>query len=1158
MSLGKKTLVLFLALGLSICVGGYLALRVAVLPAFENFEQQSAREGLLRARSALNADLRAMELMNMEYSSWDETHEYARGLRPQYEAANLDNSYWLSVDIDILLVFDAEGEPLHSWVSEPGDGIERPFSDALLEVLQPGHSLVTHGSIKSHAAGLLKTNVGTLQVTSFPILTTEGTGPIAGTFLAGQLLTPARMKELGDRATVDLSLHSMGAQGIPLYVESVLRTKGRSSENAATAVIGESMHAFEVLDDVLGAPAAVLEIMQPQTVSEIGKNAIRTTMALLVIGCIGFLLAALFSMQRLIVTPIKGLTEKILNIRRTGNLTTDVGFDRSDEVGVLAKEFGQLATGLNKAKEDLEGARDDALSMSRAKSEFLARMSHEIRTPMNGVLGMTELLRNTGLDEKQRRFARTIYESAESLLHIINDVLDVSKIEAGKIELDVAPFNLRSLVEECLELLADAAHRKNLELVGVIPPGTHTLVEGDALRLRQILINLLANAVKFTENGEIVIRVIELGSNDQTIEFRIEVQDTGIGIQPENLEKIFEPFSQEDGSTTRRYGGTGLGLSICRQLLELMGGDIGAESAPGDGCTFWLTVPLKKDLTEPQLMQQEVLSGKKVLIVDDNATNRETLRHQLENWDMSVEEACSGPAALELITEQAHSDSCFDTVLLDMNMPEMDGIELAHAIRELDSSTSLPLLMLSSVSGADIGEERNVAGIEAWLTKPVRQARLYDALVSHLGRVSSRTAQHTNIDDQLLEAINDEAGSGLLVLLAEDNEINQLVAIGMLNELGHETIAVADGSEAVAALKEQDFDVVLMDCQMPVLDGYKATQQIRQWETEEDRSPVSIVALTANALTGDKERCLGAGMNDYLSKPMTIEKLAEKLAENSRKPDLADAKAHILIVEDNAINQKVTEAIAAELGYSSSVASDGDEALRAMQSAEFDLVLMDCHMPVRDGYETTREIRRLEEEASSERHIPIIALTADLMQSNRKRCLNCGMDDYVTKPFTEEQLRIVLARWLTDADAGDSPAEVAIDADGFSELTETMSLASIDRLALDEITRLDDTPGKTLIREIVVSYCAVSTKLILQLRAALTDRDAGEIEVLAHSLKGSSGQIGAVLLATLCEQLISGAKNNKLDDADFLCERIAVEHSAVVIALDKELERLAA
>ena len=1163
MSLGKKTLALFLVLGCAICLGSYLALRLTILPTFDEFEEKASEEALARVTRMLESDLRALEIMNIEYSAWNDTYEYASGIYPEYESENLDPSYWHSVNINMMMIFDEKGRVLSGQISDPSDGRRLGLTDELLATLLPGHPLVTHETVSSSVTGLLSTQAGIMQVVSYPVLTSEGTGPIAGAFVVGQFVTDERLAELAERATVDLFLHPINDEPFPTHALAATRDLQDPDNDEVIITGAETMHGYQILPDVLGQPAALLEVRQPREITAIGTDMIRTTMLFLAAGSAGFLLAALFFTQKLIVAPIQGLTEKILNIKHTGNLDIDVGETRADELGVLARKFGELAVSLGKTNEELEGARDEALSSSKAKSEFLARMSHEIRTPMNGVLGMTELLRNTTLDQKQERFARTIYESAESLLHIINDILDISKIEAGKVELDIAPFNLRSMVEECLDLLADTAHRKNLELVGIIPPDTHTLVEGDALRLRQILVNLLGNSVKFTERGEIIVRVSELRNDADTVEYRFDVEDTGIGIKPENLEKIFEPFSQEDGSTTRRYGGTGLGLSICRQLLELMGGEIGADSTPGHGCTFWFTVQLTKDVTAPQQMQQEILCGKQILIVDDNATNRETLRHQLESWDMLVEEACSGPEALGLLSSHARNDVFFDLILLDMNMPEMDGVQLAKVIRESAWGNGLPLLMLSSVSGADASEDRIVAGIDAWLTKPVRQTRLYEALVSHLSRNAGDT-ECVNVGDKPVTAMNDNASRNLRVLLAEDNHVNQLVAIGMLNELGHETIAVADGNEAVAKIKEQDFDIVLMDCQMPELDGYKATQTIRQWENEQDLPETTIIALTANALSGDRERCLDAGMNDYLSKPLTMEQLAAAIALNTQRAadDAAtsgtDAKAHILIVDDNEINRKVTEAMTDELGYSATVVSNGQEALRAIRSAEFDLVLMDCHMPVRDGYDTSREIRRLEAEAAGERRVPIVALTADLMQSNRKRCLDCGMDDYVTKPFTEEQLRIVLNRWLADSGADDSRPEVAIDADGFSELTETVTLASIDSMAFEEIVRLDATPGNTMVRDIVVSYCAVSTKLILQLREAVTEGEAGEIEVLAHSLKGSSGQIGAVLLAALCEQLITGARNDDLSDAALLCERVAIEHSAVIIALDKELERMAA
>jgi CheY-like chemotaxis protein/signal transduction histidine kinase/HPt (histidine-containing phosphotransfer) domain-containing protein len=1163
MTLGKKTLALFLLLGCAICLGSYIALRFTVLPTFGDFERRASEEALGRVSRMLEAELRALEIMNLEYSAWNDTYRYARGEFPEYEDENLDPGYWHSVNINMMLIFDAQGRPLYGMVGDPANGTRLPFTDDLLETLEPGHPLVTHESISSAVTGLFRTSAGIMQIASFPILTGQRTGPIAGSFIVGQFFTDEQVAEIGQRATVELLIHPMGDNTLPAHISEAFGDTGHPEVDNAIATNTETVHGYKVLADILGQPAAVLEVRQPRTITQIGVTTIRTAMTVLVLGSVGFLLAALFFLQRLIVGPIHMLTEKILDMQNTGNLEMDVETHRSDEVGVLAGKFAELTAGLRKARHELEDARDKALSMSDAKSEFLARMSHEIRTPMNGVLGMTELLRNTKLNGKQARFARTIYESAESLLHIINDILDISKIEAGKVELDIAPFNVRDVVEECLDLLAESAHQKNVELVGAIPGDAHTFVEGDALRLRQVLVNLLSNAVKFTEQGEIIVRLSAQEQQHDTIKYRFEVQDTGIGINARNLAKVFEPFTQEDGSTTRRYGGTGLGLAISRQLIELMGGEIGAESICGEGSTFWFTVPLRKDMAESALMQPGILTGKRVLIVDDNATNRETLCHQLEGWAMEAEAAGSGPEALGLLCRETNGATRFELILLDMHMPGMDGIQLATEIRETAGYENTPLLMLSSVSGADVGDDRNSVGIDAWLTKPVRQARLYDALVSHLSRAETRSAR-TRSPVQTVHATNDNANRNLHILLAEDNQVNQIVATGMLTELGHRVTVVADGIEAVSAVKRQDFDLVLMDCQMPGLDGYKATRAIRQWEVDQNRRPALIMALTANALSGDKERCLDAGMNDYVSKPFTLTTLGSTIARNIQRHDArylanpAGPGPRILVVDDNSINQQVTKAMLDEFGYCAQIVSDGDEALEAMRASQFDLILMDCHMPVRDGYDTTREIRRLEYKAANGSRVPVVAVTADLMQSNRELCLDCGMDDYISKPFTQEQLRIVVGRWLSSVSAAEYEEAFAVDSDGFTKLASSTALASFDSAALDEIIRLDSSPGKNLVREIVVSYCALSTKLMLQLRAAVADRDKEEIEVLAHSLKGSSGQVGARLLAALCEQLIHGVKKHDLSNADVLCERAAAEHSAVIVALDKELQRIAA
>ena len=1162
MSLGKKTLALFLVLGLAICMGSYLALRVSVLPAFEEFEQRAAKESLSRVRSLLQSEIEALKILNLEYSAWDETVRYMKDRSPEFEEAEFSQGYWHGIAINMMLVFDAEGRRVYGWMSDPVDESLLDIDEQMLRPLEANDIIVGHPTESSSVTGLIRTRSGLMYIASYPILNTAGEGPVFGSLIIGRFLSDALKEDLASRATTNLSMYVMGETGLPAHVIKAFRDLPDSDVHTTIATYASDVHGLEVMFDVYDDPAAVLEIRQPREISAIGADTIRTTMAFLGIGSLIFLLTALLLIRRMIVSPVHALTNKIVQIRTTGNLEFDAGNARSDEVGVLASSFEDLAAGLQRTREELESARDEALSMSKAKSEFLARMSHEIRTPMNGVLGMTELLQNTELDEKQERFARTIYGSAESLLHIINDILDISKVEAGKLELDIAPFDLRHMVEECLDLLAESAHRKDLELIGAIQADAHTFVEGDSLRLRQILINLLSNAVKFTRQGEIIVRVEEKEDDAESVLYRFAVEDTGVGIDPENLEKIFEPFTQEDGSTTRRFGGTGLGLSICKQLVELMRGEIGVESNGGRGCAFWFTVRLQKDSTQPELMGAEALAGRRVLIVDDNATNRETLQHQLESWKVDVAAASSGPEALGILGSSARKDKPFQAVLLDMNMPEMDGIQVAAAIRRLGHHDAVPLIMLSSVSAADIDEARNVGDIDAWLTKPVRQSRVLDALSSHLSR-PRRAPTAASGERKGPRAINDNASGDLKVLLAEDNEVNQIVAVGMLNELGHETTVVANGQDAVDALKEQEFDLVLMDCQMPVLDGFKATLSIRRWEKEQSRAPTKIIALTANALSGDRERCLSCGMDDYVSKPFTLEGLGAAIAivirrdpePESSLPTQGDAGARVLVVDDNPVNQQVTKAMVEEMGYDARTADDGAAALQAMQSTCFDIVLMDCHMPVRDGYDTTREIRRLEEESSSTR-IPIVAITADLMRSNRERCLDCGMDDYVTKPFTEGQLRQVLNRWLS----GSPPQETSgsVDADGFERLSETMTLASIDRHALDEILHLDASPEKTMVREIVVSYCALSTKLMLQLRTAVADADVEQIELLAHSLKGSSSQVGAVLLTALCEQILAGVRNDDLGNAASLCERAAVEHSAVITALDREMQRFAA
>ncbi|MBA2561074.1 MAG: response regulator [Propionibacteriales bacterium] len=530
-------------------------------------------------------------------------------------------------------------------------------------------------------------------------------------------------------------------------------------------------------------------------------------------------------------------------------------------LGLLGVALLVLAgRGFREAKRELESARDAALQASRFKSEFLANMSHEIRTPMNGVIGLTGLLIDTGLTERQLQYAEGVKGAGEALLAIINDILDFSKIEAGKLELEIVDFDLVQVVEEAAGLVAEAAQRKGLELVAYCYPGLPAALRGDPARIRQVLLNLMSNAVKFTQHGEVVLRARLVEESGQTAVVRFEVIDTGLGIADADRQRLFEAFSQADASTTRRFGGTGLGLAISRQLVAAMGGELSVDSEPGRGSTFSFALPLVRteaDIVAPAPPFQHLLEGLRVLVVDDNDTNRLILCEQLTGWDMRPDSLDNGSAALECLQVADERGQPYDLVLLDMCMPGMDGLDLARRITRAPGSTQPALVLLTS-AGDVAADEARQAGIAASLTKPVRASQLYDCLMRLTAPAS-----------QLERAAISEAATPRVIrahiLVAEDNTTNQMVALGTLRKLGYRADVVANGLEALDALTRTDYAAVLMDCQMPEMDGYTATREIRRREINSKRTPV--IAMTAGAMTGDRERCLAAGMDDYISKP---------------------------------------------------------------------------------------------------------------------------------------------------------------------------------------------------------------------------------------------------------------------------------------------------